>query len=337
MTNKNIHKTCHKGPVLVLESRGLVIYGASANEADENFYDFNLVISLDWCRPKYPQSNLTSIGFQRLTNSDNFTEHMILKWPDMGVPTLTKEFWIELAYQLRKKGRDKERFYKKYKVMIHCIGGHGRTGTALAILTNLCSDKISNPEFHDSKLLEIIRAKHCEKAVETARQIDYIEYILGLKLDHPKPSKTFNVYLNLLIKDQPTKSFNGYNSSFSNSMIARKAPTRALTQLEKDKKQIEKEVRRIKNKPSKICAKHNAVLCRNCRDEYDREINKEVERLVELARLDREKVLQGRIDKFMDSSKDELIYAQNSYEIRVYNKEATEEQIDQVVREILGD
>ncbi len=194
MTNKKSNsyqistRTCHNGPVKLLENRGLSLYGASRTEAEISFYNFDLVISLEFCKPINNSiitgSNISSVELRRLINS---TEHLKIDWPDFGIPQLDKDFWIKLSYFLRKKGRDRERFGKTYKVMVHCMGGHGRTGTALAILANMCTDE----GWKDEDLLCKIRENHCSKAVENSTQIKYIERMTGVKISKSdKGSKT---------------------------------------------------------------------------------------------------------------------------------------------------
>ncbi len=48
---------------------------------------------------------------------------VVLDWPDMGVVDLPAEFWKELIACLAEN---------KTRLLVFCVGGHGRTGTALA-------------------------------------------------------------------------------------------------------------------------------------------------------------------------------------------------------------
>src|SRR5215831_11173257 len=109
---------CHNGPKLVINNRRLQIFGASMQEAEDNFYNFDLVISLEFCSPRRNKSsfvvsgNVYSEGFKKLVDDASSTEHIRIYWPDYGIPQLDKKFWQELACALRKKGRDSERFDK---------------------------------------------------------------------------------------------------------------------------------------------------------------------------------------------------------------------------------
>lgn len=60
------------------------------------------------------------------------------------------------------------------RIAVYCDGGHGRTGTALAILASLGG---LVPE--DACPVEWVRKRYCSSAVETDEQIEYIEAITG--------------------------------------------------------------------------------------------------------------------------------------------------------------
>ena len=89
---------------------------------------------------------------------------LIINWKDGGVPDFTRSQWDALILDLSAiKGR----------VYIHCMGGHGRTGTALAILLGLTKAIKKDP-------LQWLRKNYCMESVETMTQIDYIKS-LGVK------------------------------------------------------------------------------------------------------------------------------------------------------------
>jgi hypothetical protein len=87
-----------------------------------------------------------------------------IQWVDGGVPTLSPLFWHKLADWLETQGKT---------VIVTCMGGHGRTGTALAILAGIY-------RLHGtSDIGEWVRSRHCSHAIETTSQVDYIEEVLG--------------------------------------------------------------------------------------------------------------------------------------------------------------
>lgn len=180
--------TCHNGPKLVIDHQGLQIYGASEPEAIANAYDFDLIISMTSVMFKTSgirenSCRLRSEGLKRLI--EQTPEVLSLDWPDMGVPSLGREFWVELVKVLKKKGNDRARFKNNYKVMVHCMGGHGRTGTALALLLHFIKGE-------EGDLVKIVREIFCSKCVETAGQIKYIEKLTGVKIEASIGSKDYH-------------------------------------------------------------------------------------------------------------------------------------------------
>ena len=89
--------------------------------------------------------------------------------PDGGVGRFPDETWPILAaevLEILSKGKD---------VLVCCMGGHGRTGIAAAIIAYLI-----DPEMTGSNPVEWVRDKYCKEIVENQSQIDYIWKILGL-------------------------------------------------------------------------------------------------------------------------------------------------------------
>ncbi len=108
-----------------------------------------------------------------------------IDWSDRGVPDLGREFWDELIQVIRTE---------KKRVVISCVGGHGRTGTALSILAALMGIVKTDP-------VKFVRDNYCDEAVETIKQILYVEEMTGIKVEE-KSSKSYTTV---------------YNNSYSNS------------------------------------------------------------------------------------------------------------------------
>jgi hypothetical protein len=86
--------------------------------------------------------------------------HDHLDWPDGGVPVAPAKVAGALGTVLsRSRGGE--------KVEIGCLGGHGRTGTALACLAVICG---SAP----GQAVDWVRANYCASAVETAEQESFV-------------------------------------------------------------------------------------------------------------------------------------------------------------------
>lgn len=94
------------------------------------------------------------------------SRYVRVQWDDHGMPTLTAEEWGARASALRRTRKP---------VMVGCAGGHGRTGTALAILGHFLRAfpaKDTDPIMH-------VRSVYCPEAVETAGQVAYVKAMTG--------------------------------------------------------------------------------------------------------------------------------------------------------------
>jgi len=90
-----------------------------------------------------------------------------IAWDDGGVPIgLSKDWWQLMADTLMTIDGD---------VAVCCVGGHGRTGTFLAIVMAL-TGKV--PLGGDP--VKAMRDAYCDTAVETQSQVNYIERITGM-------------------------------------------------------------------------------------------------------------------------------------------------------------
>lgn len=89
-----------------------------------------------------------------------------INWPDMGTPTMDQDFWEELIKVWRAHRKT---------LVVCCMGGHGRTGTSLSILaalTKALPEKETDP-------VQWIRKVYCDHAVESDKQVKYIELMTG--------------------------------------------------------------------------------------------------------------------------------------------------------------
>jgi hypothetical protein len=86
--------------------------------------------------------------------------HEHLGWPDFGVPR-DVDRTVEALGSLLDRARRGER------VEIGCLGGHGRTGTALACIAVLGGHPADDA-------VAWVRERYCTKAVETAEQESFV-------------------------------------------------------------------------------------------------------------------------------------------------------------------
>jgi len=83
---------------------------------------------------------------------------------DYGIPTVED---MDLIVDFIKYHTSKDR-----EVVVSCIGGHGRTGTVLAVWAGL--NGIKNP-------IRYVRERYCECAVETEEQEGFVKYYLEIR------------------------------------------------------------------------------------------------------------------------------------------------------------
>lgn len=135
----------HKGRELEFPN-GKKIYGSSASaKAPEGFKpDFGIYLDSTWFH------NAVNLG-------------LMLPWADMGLPKLDRESVdaaLNLACQMMDRGDIVE---------VGCIGGHGRTGTFLALVA--MKNGVETP----TEAIAYVREHYCKEAIESAKQEWYIE------------------------------------------------------------------------------------------------------------------------------------------------------------------
>lgn len=91
--------------------------------------------------------------------SSDAVEEIVLPWPDGGTPPVKRSFWRALIEACAAR---------KAPLVIHCIGGHGRTGTALASILIAYSIPAQDA-------IEFVREHHCNRAIETTAQELYLD------------------------------------------------------------------------------------------------------------------------------------------------------------------
>ncbi len=106
-----------------------------------------------------------------LTNESSYYDwpFMVIKWPDMG--TLEDDDMTNILSYLKGKLEAKE------SIEIGCIGGHGRTGTLLAML------RVYIGGMGAKESIESIRKDYCDHAVESKKQVEAIYKVAGEKYD----------------------------------------------------------------------------------------------------------------------------------------------------------
>lgn len=180
-------RDCHKGIRFVFKdpNHELRFYGAGSTrelyeaKVPEEYRGEWLFIDVGsrFFTPDYYMSNVYLPQFaQAIQKANENVMYLKIYWPDMQVPNVEKSGWEVLLSDIRNNTSIK-------KVLFSCMGGHGRTGTALAVMAGLTGVIDGDP-------VEYIRQNYCEEAVESQKQITYIEKITGLKVE-AEPAKMY--------------------------------------------------------------------------------------------------------------------------------------------------
>ena len=160
---------CHPtGNTLVYSTGNMRVYGSGSErgiEAIAGGIHLNLGPQFNWYTPAIAQ--VPRVIFPELLAWTEIPQEVKIVWPDMRVPRLSALFWQTLAHSLTERAQA----CGMLDVVVFCMGGHGRTGTALAILLGLWG--ISEPWSY-------IWKHYCQQAIETKSQEDYVQRMLGL-------------------------------------------------------------------------------------------------------------------------------------------------------------
>ena len=113
-----------------------------------------------------PPTFSASRHFQHIRGEVDKLAYMTVHFPDFQAPPWPRQCWHALAADVRT-------LLHSSSVAVVCAGGHGRSGAACAILLH-----ILNPTDEDPILR--VRRLHCNKAVETFDQVDYVYDMLDL-------------------------------------------------------------------------------------------------------------------------------------------------------------
>ena len=104
-------------------------------------------------------------------------DEVCIQWPDREFPGLTAQFWNDFTVWA----------VENYtRLVVFCVGGHGRTGTALAciLMAAYKNGLVKNKQFRNAKDVSTwVWDKYCEKAIESVAQDNYIAFVakgLGL-------------------------------------------------------------------------------------------------------------------------------------------------------------
>ena len=152
----------HPPKVEVFKSSNITFFGSNFYIEEDNFKENVLILDLAGVMQANSFLNMESIlpPWQK-------TKILKLSWQDFEIPLVSKTDWQRIKDFILEMSKQ----YEEVEVICCCEGGHGRTGTALAILSNFFLAK--------RRPVLFIRKVYCDKAVETIRQEKYVKVITG--------------------------------------------------------------------------------------------------------------------------------------------------------------
>lgn len=126
-------------------------------------------------------------------------------WPDFSIPHVSAEFWYAMITDIRTHGIK--------SISTQCAGGHGRTGVQLAILRYLLGTtevRACYPTAAD--LIDWVRDKHCDNAVEAKSQQEYIADVCQI------PAGESKIHSTGMSWTKPSSNYNYWGSDMGKAM-----------------------------------------------------------------------------------------------------------------------
>lgn len=159
------NSSCRHQPTLVFKVGDLEVFGASeCHVTRQAASHFDLVVNLTGHRKFKTGASMIQAprkwAFLRRYLADAPLEELVFDWKDQGVFPVGRDFWINFLEQLK---RDDYR-----KILFFCVGGHGRTGSAIGCLMTVALD------IHGGQAIRRIKDGYCKKAIETKGQEEYV-------------------------------------------------------------------------------------------------------------------------------------------------------------------
>ena len=159
---KRNHKACIHAPKLVYRmGKGEVWAGARMDVNMERragrLTQFDLVLNCTGDAERVsavPDIAVRLMPYMKVAQIAELT----LPWEDFKLPPVDTGFWYELADMVRAGMR----------VLVYCVGSHGRTGTALSSLL------VAGEGLTGWDAIRAVRRAHCDQSVETKDQEKYI-------------------------------------------------------------------------------------------------------------------------------------------------------------------
>lgn len=151
-------KSCSHEPQHVIAGEGWGVWAGKRFNCERHLHEYDLVINLAGYTVRHKNHTIPVPELHCWESYSSKTPEIVLDWPDGWTVDLPYGFWHDLMQYIVQNGK---------RALVFCLGGHGRTGTALASM--LVARGESAPE-----AIRKIREHYCDEAIETVPQEEYI-------------------------------------------------------------------------------------------------------------------------------------------------------------------
>lgn len=219
-TSVNSKANCdHRGQVkIVTLQRGITLAGAKGATIDYSQADFVLDLA-GGTRTAFEAGGKsilkgTQSWLDKLLPTVSHPDTIFIEWPDYGIPRVQNRFWSMLLEILPDNTR----------VVVACIGSHGRTGTALASLIAAAAAASGKPAVDVTAIIKFVRDRHCSHAIESESQEDYLARSVA---EYLKPGDTAEVARQYGLLDEYRKEIKVKKASSLQPVSAAEPPKKA--------------------------------------------------------------------------------------------------------------
>lgn len=162
VTGSSFTNTCTHFPQHIIDGEGWGVWAGKKEDCRYRARNFDVVLNLTFTSIKEPHV-IPIPELSEFAEVDCQYKEIQLDWPDYGVISMPREFWVRLLEYLEKN---------RLKMVVFCLGGHGRTGTAIAIMMGLALG------YTAEQAINWVRRHYCFSAIETPGQEAYIKRML---------------------------------------------------------------------------------------------------------------------------------------------------------------
>ena len=154
-------------PTKVLELGGGV-WAGSKYDCKGSFPKFDIILNCTGTASMVPKHKIPYEWGEKFENP--VFKEIVLDWDNNQAVLISPDFWSALVKFIVDNNS---------RVLVCCVGGHGRTGTALTALM------LTSGTWKTWDAIDFLRKGYCNEAVETQVQVDYLKdlevYFKGAK------------------------------------------------------------------------------------------------------------------------------------------------------------